>query len=116
MLSLFSAILTPALARRIGVRRARLVRNRGAIVVGAVAIGLVALGFAAAGDWAQAMFDALVRRCWYGPLLLTPTLFVLFALGTRQIAPDARGSGIPQVIAASHSPGSPHVRVTEWCF
>lgn len=37
----------------------------------------------------------------YLPLILTPLLFVLVAGVTRRLAPNARGSGIPQVIAAS---------------
>lgn len=108
MQSLLSAVLTPALARRIGVRRARLWRNRAAIVMGAVTIGFVALGFAAAGDRAQHVFEAMVARWWFAPLLATPALFVLFAWLTRAIAPAARGSGIPQVIAATHAPDTPH--------
>lgn len=37
----------------------------------------------------------------YLPLILTPLLFVLVAGVARRLAPNARGSGIPQVIAAS---------------
>lgn len=40
------------------------------------------------------------------PLVATPPLFVAIALLTRRIAPEARGSGIPQVIAASRKPAS----------
>ena len=50
MTSPLSALLTPSIVRRIGVRRARLLRNQLAIVVGAVVTGVVAFGFAVTGD------------------------------------------------------------------
>src|SRR3569623_1585972 len=40
----------------------------------------------------------------YAPLVLTPVLFGAIAALTRWFAPASRGSGIPQVIAASRDP------------
>ena len=70
--------------------------------VGAVTVGLVALLFAWMADRASAAFADLVRvRPWW-PLIITPCGFVAIAWLTRRIAPEAAGSGIPQVIAAAH--------------
>lgn len=79
-------------------------RRRAGSLLGAVLIGLVALMFAEAADGAQGVFDQMVARWPLSPLVVTPVLFVAFAWMTRQIAPAARGSGIPQVIAASRDP------------
>lgn len=79
-------------------------RRRAGSLVGAVLIGLVALMFANAADLAQGVFDRMVERWPLSPLAVTPLLFVIFAWMTRLIAPAARGSGIPQVIAASRDP------------
>lgn len=71
------------------------------MLVSALLVGLLAIVFAWAGDGAQHAFTTLTRRWPYAPLLLTPLLFVGVTALTRRFAPDARGSGIPQVIAAS---------------
>ncbi|MXO60117.1 chloride channel protein [Altererythrobacter salegens] len=76
-------------------------RRRLAMLVSALLIGLLAVGFAAAGDFAQRVFAAQAAREWYMPLVLTPVIFVVIAALTRSLANEARGSGIPQVIAAS---------------
>jgi H+/Cl- antiporter ClcA len=68
--------------------------------MGAVALGLVALAFAGCADMAQHLFRRLVRAAPYAPLALTPTAFVLIVWLTRRFAPEAKGSGIPQVIVA----------------
>lgn len=72
--------------------------------LGAILLGLVALAFAALGDRAQAMFAAIIERWPYAPLLLTPLIFAGVALVTARWFAPARGSGIPQVIAASRDP------------
>ncbi len=82
-------------------------RRRAASLIGAVLIGLVALGFAFAGDAVQTRFNQVVARYPYAPLVLTPVIFVFFAWATRKVAPAARGSGIPQVIAASRDANGP---------
>lgn len=79
-------------------------RRRAGSLLGAVLIGLVALMFAEAADGAQNLFDKMIARWPLSPLAVTPALFVIFAWMTRLIAPAARGSGIPQVIAASRDP------------
>jgi H+/Cl- antiporter ClcA len=101
--------------RRFDLRRARALaryhgftgaiwRRRLAIGCGAVAIGLMALLYARIADDASAAFLALTARIWWIPLIITPAGFALLAWATRLAAPDARGSGIPQVIAASRDP------------
>lgn len=81
-----------------------LVNRRLATGIGAVVLGLAALAFARLGDVAQAAFARLVAAWPYAPLLITPMVFGLVAYATRRWAPEARGSGIPQVIAASRDP------------
>jgi len=72
--------------------------------IGAVALGLMALIFAKLGDVSQHMFLKLVAAWPYLPLILTPLLFGLVMYITQRWTPEARGSGIPQVIAAAKSP------------
>ncbi|MEO6387499.1 MAG: chloride channel protein [Croceibacterium sp.] len=79
-------------------------RRRLASLVGALVIGLLAIGFAWAGDFAQRLFGGIAAQHRYWPLVLTPAMFVLIAALTRWSAPEARGSGIPQVIAAARDP------------
>jgi H+/Cl- antiporter ClcA len=79
-------------------------RKRAAILTGAILLGLVALIFAKAADTASHLFLKMVAREKYAPLLVTPLGFVLLVWLTRRIAPDARGSGIPQIMAARFDP------------
>ncbi|WP_420142182.1 chloride channel protein [Sphingomonas sp.] len=79
-------------------------RTRLAILLGAVAIGLAATLFATAADAAGQLFDLYVARHPWLPLLSTPLLFALLVWLTRRFVPLARGSGIPQVIAAQQDP------------
>ncbi|MBB3859670.1 H+/Cl- antiporter ClcA [Novosphingobium hassiacum] len=82
----------------------RLWLARTAAVVGAVLLGLVAIVFAQAGDLAQ---HAFARAFAAHPVLasaLTPLMFVTVVGLTRRWFPEARGSGIPQVMAAGHKP------------
>ena len=63
-------------------------------------VGLAAAAFAAVADWSQAMFFGLRS---HSPLLasaVTVLGFVICAEIARRWAPGARGSGIPQAIAA----------------
>lgn len=88
--------------------RSQIFRRRIAMVGGAVCIGLVALLFASLADRANHVFIALFRLYLYAPLLLTPLGFAGIVWVTKRYAPEARGSGIPQVIAASADPeGAP---------
>ena len=79
-------------------------RRRFAMGIGALSIGLVALLFARLADTAGQAFAAVAARDWWLPMLITPLGFVFIALLTRLVAPEAAGSGIPQVIAATHDP------------
>ncbi|MGL1659493.1 hypothetical protein ACSTH1_23605, partial [Vibrio parahaemolyticus] len=72
-----------------------------AATAGALLLGLTALAFAGAADQASRGFTALVRRWPYAPLAVTPLAFAALAGLTRRFAPAARGSGIPQVLAAA---------------
>jgi H+/Cl- antiporter ClcA len=74
------------------------------MLTSALAIGVLATLFAGAADFAQRAFAALVAEEPYAPLLLTPLLFFAIAALTRSLAPESRGSGIPQVIAAGRNP------------
>ncbi|UZW57962.1 chloride channel protein (plasmid) [Sphingobium sp. JS3065] len=79
-------------------------RRRIAILGGAVLTGLAALLFARLADEASEMFVGLARRWPAAHLLLTPLGFAAIVWATRKLAPAARGSGIPQVMAASRDP------------
>jgi H+/Cl- antiporter ClcA len=79
-------------------------RRRAATASGAVALGLIALMFAKNADDAQRIFTALVERAPYAPLLATPLVFAGIAWATKRWVPEAKGSGIPQVIAAAKGP------------
>jgi len=80
-------------------------RRRLAMLTSAVVIGILATLFAWAANAAQRDFAAFATRERYVPLVLTPLLFLMIAAVTRSFAPASRGSGIPQVIAASRDPG-----------
>lgn len=79
-------------------------RRRAATLAGAIALGLVALLFAEASDHASALFLRLYALAWWAPLLVTPAGFVALVWLTRRFAPAARGSGIPQIMAARADP------------
>lgn len=78
--------------------------SRLAAILGAMALALVAIVFAQCGEWAQSAFLALYHRAFWAPLIVTPLLFVAVVWFTRTYWPQARGSGIPQVMAACHKP------------
>ncbi|QXI31591.1 chloride channel protein [Pseudomonas vanderleydeniana] len=79
-------------------------RQRIAFWVGALLVGLVALAFTWIADHAYAIFDAATGRHPWLPLVVTPTGFALLAWLSHRWFAQARGSGIPQVIAALESP------------
>ncbi|NIJ32778.1 chloride channel protein [Sphingomonas oligoaromativorans] len=79
-------------------------RKRAAIVSGAIALGLTALLFARLADEANALFRQFVRVWWWAPLIATPAVFGGLVWITRRVAPAARGSGIPQIMAARLDP------------
>ncbi len=79
-------------------------RARVAALVGATLLSLVAIGFAMAGEQAQRGFGLLVHAVWWAPLIVTPLTFAGVVALTRARWPGARGSGIPQVMAAGRAP------------
>lgn len=79
-------------------------RRRVAILGGAVLVGLVALVFADTADRANALFHLFAGHWWWAPLIATPAGFAGIAWMTLRLAPLARGSGIPQVMAATRNP------------
>ena len=72
------------------------------IVAVAVVGGLAAAFFAKLCDQAMVLHDRLYAWARLPSLLLLPLGFALAAWLTRKFAPEASGSGIPQVIAAAH--------------
>ncbi|MDH0748043.1 chloride channel protein [Pseudomonas sp. GD03842] len=79
-------------------------RQRLAFWVGALLAGLVALAFAWLADQAFILFQRLLGMASWLPLLITPLGFGVLAWITHRWFGNARGSGIPQVIAALESP------------
>ena len=85
-------------------RAGEVVRRRLATTLGAVTLGLVALFFALTADEAQHLFSGLLVAAPLAPLLVTPAVYAGLVYVTRRVAPEARGSGIPQVIVAARGP------------
>lgn len=83
-------------------------RRRLATLTGAVLIGVVALCFAWLADAAQRLFTTISGTTGSGMLALTPLSFAGLVYLTRRFAPEARGSGVPQVIAAAPLPEPEH--------
>ncbi|MEO5865649.1 MAG: chloride channel protein [Sphingomonas sp.] len=79
-------------------------RTRVAVLTGAIAVGLVAIMFAKGADAAGRLFVGYAHRLGWLALLTTPLGFMALVWATRRFAPAARGSGIPQVIAARADP------------
>ncbi len=79
-------------------------RTRTVFWCGAIAVGLVAVGFAEACDWAIHVHARFIAHWPLAAPLLTPLSFVLAVWATQRFAPGARGSGIPQAIAALDLP------------
>lgn len=82
-------------------------RGRMAALLGATLLSLVAIAFAAAGEQAQRAFGHLAGVVWWSPLIVTPLTFAGIVALTRAHWPEAKGSGIPQVMAAGRAPGAP---------
>lgn len=67
---------------------------------GAVVVGLLATVFALGTEHANEIFLKGIQRWPYLPFVLSPLGLVLVAWLTQRFVPEARGSGIPQAIAA----------------
>ena len=75
-----------------------------AAATGAVLVGLIALLFAEMANEAISIFKGWVARLWWLPFVLTPAGVAAIAIATRRFTPEGKGSGIPQVIAATENP------------
>jgi H+/Cl- antiporter ClcA len=64
----------------------------------------VALLFANIANDAIAIFKGWVAILWWVPLVLSPVGVAAIAVATRRFTPEGKGSGIPQVIAATEQP------------
>ena len=78
-----------------------LARRRIATAIGAIILGLIAIAFAWMGDKAQELFTRFQSDNIYLTLALTPCGFAAIVWFTNRVSPAARGSGIPQVMAAT---------------
>ena len=83
---------------------AGVIRARVAAAVGAVLLSLMAIVFTRCGELAQRLFLVFDGRWRDLTLIMTPGVFAIVAYVTRRWFSEARGSGIPQVMAAVHSP------------
>ncbi|HWU04555.1 MAG TPA: chloride channel protein, partial [Novosphingobium sp.] len=81
-----------------------LAQRRVATLAGAVLLGLAAIAFARCGEVAQSLFTRMVAQWPLAPFVVTPLTFAGVVWMTRRCWPAARGSGIPQVMAAAHDP------------
>lgn len=88
-------------------------RRRLALIGGAVIVGLVALLFAWAADKSGEAFGQVVAQWPLAPLVVSPAGFGLIVWVTRRFAPNAAGSGIPQVIAATRGTSGPFTRLVD---
>ncbi|SNS26207.1 chloride channel protein [Pseudomonas segetis] len=99
---------TPTARQRFRARRRylRVLRQRLAFWVGALLVGLVALAFAWLADEANIYFQRMLNHSNYWPWLVTPLGFAALAWATQGWFRNAKGSGIPQVIATLERPSS----------
>jgi H+/Cl- antiporter ClcA len=67
---------------------------------GAIAVGGMAVLFTELTDWAIAEHSSLMKRWPWAALVLTPLGLASIAWLTQRWFPDAKGSGIPQAMAA----------------
>jgi H+/Cl- antiporter ClcA len=81
-------------------------QRRVATALGAILLALFALAFARSADEAQLIFRRVIGAWPELPLILTPLIFAGVAFATGRWASAARGSGIPQIIAAAERPAS----------
>jgi H+/Cl- antiporter ClcA len=79
-------------------------QRRVATATGAILLALIALIFARSADASQLISKRLFSNYPHLPLVLTPLVFAAVAFVTSRWASEARGSGIPQIIAAAEKP------------
>lgn len=73
------------------------------IWVASILTGVAAVGIAQLTTYAQSVYFYLAKLSPYGVLVATPFLFLIATFLVRKFAPEAGGSGIPQVLAAMES-------------
>lgn len=73
-------------------------------LAGAVCVALFSMSFAWLSEKALEVNDFVTHRYWWSGLLMLPLGFAALRWLTVRYAPQARGSGIPQVIAAMDMP------------
>ena len=88
----------------------RLWFSRALVVATAAIAGLTVVAFAWLTEHALALFFKLQNELWWSPLLWTPACAGAIVWATRQCAPGAAGSGIPQVIVTLESAMEPTQR------
>ncbi|HWU98766.1 MAG TPA: chloride channel protein [Oxalicibacterium sp.] len=71
---------------------------------GAVFVALFSLLFAVIAEKMLAWNHGITQAYWWSALLMLPPAFALIRWLTIRLAPEARGSGIPQVMAAMNMP------------
>ena len=71
---------------------------------GALLVGLLITGFAIGAEHANGLFNHYVASNTYLPFIVTPLGLALVAWLTNRYIPNAKGSGIPQAIAALNIP------------
>ncbi|MGC1304884.1 MAG: chloride channel protein, partial [Caulobacteraceae bacterium] len=110
----FSERFGSVLPGRIGVQerrrlqlRARRTQRLVVVVTGSVAAGAAAVLFAKLADRAQDLHTHLLGLWKVWTVLLLPIGLPLAVFLTRRFAPEAAGSGIPQIIAAAESQRCP---------
>ncbi len=81
--------------------------TRAAFWLGALAVGFVAVEFARLCDWAIGLHSRLITHSVWLTIALPPVGLAFVAWVTGRFSPGARGSGIPQVIAALEMPTGP---------
>lgn len=74
---------------------------------GAACVGTFSLAFAWLAELMLALNQRLMHAYWWSAILLVPAGFSALRWLTIRMAPQTRGSGIPQVIAAMSMPAGP---------
>lgn len=68
--------------------------------IGSVITGLIAVFYAQVFHWAEVMLQKILEWHLWSVFMITPAAFVLSWWLVKKFAPYAKGSGIPQVMAA----------------
>lgn len=82
--------------------------------IGAVLVGLAAVVYAKFVSIVQGVFFESFREHRYWVAAASPVIFVLASALVRKLAPDAKGSGIPQVLEAIEANKHPIQPIDPW--